>query len=313
LPQARTIRIASLAFVLAASFVPAALVAVLLVGYDYYQRERVRLVADSLATTHALSAAVDAELGGVKAALLALATSPHLDSGNLAAFHAQALAALRDQSFTNIVLIDQKAQQRLNTLRPFGAPLPLGGNPAQLQRIFETGQPVVTDLFVGPVQRKPLIAVGVPVRRDGAVPYSLNAGLSTERLGRILAESGIPPDWVAVILDSAGVIVARTHQAERFVGKEASPSLVQGMKNSREGAFEGGTLEGIQVQTVYTRSAASGWTVAIGIPLSVLNQNLFSSLSRLFIVAFVMLLVAFGLAALIGGWLGGDSARSGGG
>jgi hypothetical protein len=40
---------ARLAFVLAASIVPAALLALLLIGYDYYDRERDRLVRDSTA------------------------------------------------------------------------------------------------------------------------------------------------------------------------------------------------------------------------------------------------------------------------
>jgi hypothetical protein len=68
---------------------PAALLALVLIGYDSYQRERSQLIRDSLGTARALSAAVDAELTVVKAALFALATSPHLASGDLAAFHAQ--------------------------------------------------------------------------------------------------------------------------------------------------------------------------------------------------------------------------------
>jgi hypothetical protein len=85
-PAARGIP-ARLAFILAASMVPAALFAILLIGYDYYDRERDRLVRDSMGTARALRAAVDMDLAGVKSALLALASSPHLSSANLGAFH----------------------------------------------------------------------------------------------------------------------------------------------------------------------------------------------------------------------------------
>jgi hypothetical protein len=44
---------ARLAFILAASIVPAALLALLLIGYDYYDRERDRLVRDSTRTSPA--------------------------------------------------------------------------------------------------------------------------------------------------------------------------------------------------------------------------------------------------------------------
>ena len=128
---------ARLAYVLAASIVPAALIALLLIGYDYYDRERDRLVRDSMVTARALAAAVDTELSGVRSALLALATSPHLSSGDLAAFHAQAQAALKDQAFANIVLIEDGGRQVLNTLRPFGEALPVQGNPPVLLRIFD--------------------------------------------------------------------------------------------------------------------------------------------------------------------------------
>jgi hypothetical protein len=67
---------ARLVFVLAASLVPAALIASLLIGYDYYSRERDRLARDSLVTARALTAAVDMEFKSAQLALSALASSP---------------------------------------------------------------------------------------------------------------------------------------------------------------------------------------------------------------------------------------------
>ena len=286
-------------FLIAASLVPAILAAIALIGWDYYDREREREVRDSLATAHAMAASVDAELSGIKSALFALASSPYLENDDFAAFHRQASAALKDQGFANIALLDASLRQQLNTFRPYGEPLPAQGNPEQLRLVFTTGKPAVTDLFVGPVSRQPLIAVGVPVRREGSVRYLLGAAVTPERLAHILRAQALPPDWVGAIFDGTGTIVARTHEGQRFVGRQGAAELVQGMRAAREGVVQTKTLEGIPVVSVFSHSPVSGWTVAIGIPLDYFRGHLLSSLARLFIVGFVMLLVATGLALAI--------------
>ena len=291
---------AKLAFVIAASIIPAALAGILLIGYDYYDRERSRLERDATATTRALVAAVDAELTGARAALLVLATSPHLASGDLAAFHAQARAVMKHQAFFNIILADKSGLQLVNTLRPLGAPLPAQGDPGGLLRVFKTGQPVISDLFVGRVSQEPVIGIGVPVDLGGKVRYALNGGISPGRLSLLISERRLSPGWLAGIFDRTGTIVARSHEALLFVGKPGAPDLVRKMKELPEAAFESRTLEGIATLTVFSRSPVSGWTVAIGIPQRELTAHLLTSLARLFLVAFIVLAAALGGAIFIG-------------
>ena len=286
-------------FIVAAALVPALLLAMLVVGYDYYQRERERELRDSVGTARAMAAAVEAELNGVKAALFALGSSPLLAAGDFAAFHAQAVAALKDQKLANVALLDPDLRQELNTFRPYGTPLPRQGGPESLKRVFSTGQPVVTDLFVGPLVKQPLVAVGVPIRRDGAVRYLLGGALTPERLSNILAQQHLPRDWIAAIFDASGTIVARTHEAGRFVGQKGAPELVQRMASASEGTVETRTLEGIPVVSVFSHAPGSDWSVAIGIPVAYFSGQLVYSLARLFIVGFMMLVVAFAAAFFI--------------
>jgi len=288
-----------MAFVVGASIVPATLIAILLIGYDYYKRERDRVARDSMATARALVAVVDTELTGAKSALLALATSPYLSSADLAAFHAQAQAALQDQSFAGIVLIEESGRQLVNTFRRFGEPLPASGNSRELQRVFQTGAPVVTDLFTGALVQQHFVAVGVPVRRDGRIRYSLNGEVDPRKLSSLLRDQRLPPGWIGGVLDSQGTIVARS-SAEHLVGQKGSPELVQRAKEVREDVFESRTLEGIPVLTVFSRSPVSNWTVAIGIPQRQLTAQLWSSMARLFIAGFIALITALGLAVLLG-------------
>jgi hypothetical protein len=123
---------------------------------------------------------VDKELAGVQAALLALATSPSPAAGDLRALHAQAREVLRNQAANNIVLAEVDGKQRLNTLRPVGEEITERGDPTRWRRLFEEGVPVVSDLFIGPVAGQSLVAIGVPVRHDGAVRYNLSMAISPD-------------------------------------------------------------------------------------------------------------------------------------
>ncbi len=288
-----------LLFVVAASLVPAILAAIALIGWDYYGRERERELRDSLATARAIAAAVEAELSGVTSALFALGTSPYLETDDYAGFHRQASVALENQDFANIVLLDGQLRQHMNTFRPFGTPLPARGNPEQLRLPFSTGKPVVTDLFLGPLVKQRFIAVGVPLRREGRVRYVLGAAVTPERLANLLRHQQLPADWMVAIFDRTGTIVARTHEPGRYVGQRGSAALVQRLQAMVEGTVQNESLEGVRVVSVFSRAPTSGWTVAIGIPLSYFHDQLLFSLARLFIIAFITLAVALGVGIAI--------------
>ena len=106
---------------------------------------------------------------------------------------------------------------------------------------------------------RPLLAIGVPVRRDGAIIYNLSMAISPNQLYNILSEQHLPPDWVGVVLDSTGTIVARTHEMERFLGKSGSPALVKLVGKVKEGTVETDMVEGTPVYAVFSRSAVSNW------------------------------------------------------
>ncbi|HMH18342.1 MAG TPA: sensor domain-containing diguanylate cyclase [Burkholderiales bacterium] len=288
-----------LALLVIACVVPASLMVLVLIWHDY-QTDRARAVRDSIATARALTLALDRELVGVQSSLFALATSTHLFANDLRVFYGQAKEALPNLIANNIVLIDTNGQQQVNTLRPFGEVLPSEGS-SQLRRIFETGRPVITDLFPGPVIGRPLLAIGVPVRRGNTVMYSLAAGILPERLSIILTQQRLPPTWIATIFDSKGTVVSRTHEINRFLGKKGSAALVKRMGEAAEDSFEGTTLEGIPVLSVFSRSDVSNWTVAIGMPLRDLTGELWRSLWWLVLGLALLLVCTLILAWSIGG------------
>jgi PAS domain S-box-containing protein len=293
-----------LAWIVVACLLPALAGMALLVDHSY-REGRAQIEQDTLQTARALALAVDRELGSAEAALLVLATSPHLKRNDLASFYAQAKEALAVlPAANNFVLSDEAGQQVVNTLVAFGEPLPPHGDPATAKRVFDEGKPVISNLYVGRVLKKPLVAIDVPVWRDGKVVYVLGVGFLPERLGAILGEQRLPPDRVVTIFDTAGVVAARTHQFERFVGSKGVPAFVQRMGEAAEGIIETPTLEGIPVVGVFSHSLVSNWAVAIGVPMEVPRDQLLRSLRLILPIGVTLLLVGFGLAWTIGGRIG---------
>ena len=289
----------------AVSVIPVALAAALLIGYSYNRQSKI-IEQRTLETARALAQAVDRELARNQAALTVLATSPHLTSGDLSAFHRQAQEAIHDLPGDSLVLSDASGQQLVNTLRPFGEALPLRGNLVQLRRLFETGQPAISNVFVGQVMRRPIIALDVPVRRGDKVAFALAMGIFPERLDEILARQKIPADWVVAIFDSLGTIVARTRAAEQFGGQRGAPALVQRMAQVAEGRIETEMLEGIPVVAVFSRSAVSQWLVAIGIPRGSLTSALWTPISLIIAGALVLLVSGIAMAQRVGSRLAGS-------
>jgi diguanylate cyclase (GGDEF)-like protein len=292
--RAPTIRSRLIGLVLAC-VIPAFAMAVALIFNDY-QRDRAHLSDATMETARAMTSAVDKELTGVQATLLVLARSQYLANDDFGAFSEQAKEVIETQkSIVNIVVLDRKYHQRMNTLVPVGGKLPVGPESVAAP-VFRTSEPVTTDIFIGPVTQKYTLAASVPVYRNGEIAYVLAAGMWPERLSTLLTRQHLPDSWIGTILDSSGNIVARTHQIDRFLGRKGAPALVARMAAAREGILETVTLEGIPVISVFSRSTLSNWTVAIGIPTASLTADLAHRLWSI-VAGTALLLLASGLLA----------------
>jgi len=100
----------------------------------------------------------------------------------------------------------------LNTRQPLGAPLPKlpvpRGNAAAKQ-VLATGEPAVGDMFIGPIAKEPLIAVVVPVKRDGKMQYLLLSTIPTKLIQQRLADLVKPENWSLTLLDGKEEVMAR--------------------------------------------------------------------------------------------------------
>lgn len=295
---------ANLALLAAVCLVPAMIGAAGMLAY-HYQRQRDQLVSNAVADVNTLKNSLDAELAEVQKVLQLLATSPSLQNKEFSAFHAQATQVLAFGSINNIALIAPGGQQLVNTAIPFGQPLPKTGVAAMVDRVLATGQPEVSDLVVGALLKQPLISVAVPVRTGQSVNYVLSGVVLPAHLQKILSDKALPADRIVAIFDKQGIIAARSHEPERFVGKRVAPGLAERLKRVNDDAFEVLTLEGIPVLSIFSRSVTTGWGAVIGIPTQVLTADLRLSIWYLGISTMLLLGLGFSIAWLMGGRISG--------
>ena len=273
----------------AACVMPAAIAAGLLLVHDYgLQRER--LYRQELLLAQGAVAEIDRELGRIGAVLESLATSHELADGQLARFHERASQTLAVGLVDNYVLLTRDGRQLLNTLQPYGTPLPRATMGPDLARVFERGEMTVTSLFVSTVSKEHALSVAVPVWRDGKVVQALAVGLSPARVAGLLRRHNLPEGWVAAVVDGRGTLIARSLDNARFVGSAAPPELVDAIVSRREGVFDSRTQEGFDVVTAFSRSMVADWSVAVGAPHSEVTRQLYRS----------MAIAALGVAAAIG-------------
>lgn len=264
--------------------------------FERYRLYRLQIYSETQRLAENLIADVDRELAGVESGLKLLTTSEELRHRDFALFHKVAKNAVKSQIVYNYILTDSQGQQVLNTLVPFGKPLPQRGTPPEIAAVFKEKRTVLTGFFIGPVTGKPAVAMGVPVfNPDGEVEYSLNIGLAPEKLSDLLKHRPLDDGWLAALIDSSGTIVGRTRDEETFVGTKAVPALYSNIVSHRNGNTETVTKEGKPVVTGYATSKAWGWAVAVGAPKQLLETQLWN--------AFISVALTTGTIVVIAGWI----------
>jgi signal transduction histidine kinase/ActR/RegA family two-component response regulator len=243
------------------------------------------------------AAALDREFAGIIHVLEALATSPTLDTGDLAAFHAEARRIQSTQpGWFTIVLGSLDGEQLVSTRVPWGSALTSVIERGSFQRLIDTGEPTVGVIVPPPTGDTDFVfPVRVPVFREGELKYTLAAIVDIDSLTRVVPPL-LPEEWTRSILDPQGLIAVRTRGAANFVGERAKEAFLQRLDRSPQTISSETTQEGAGVYAATSRNGY-GWTSVVVVPHSVLDNALWSSMAA--ILAGGALLMISGLAAVL--------------
>ena len=283
------------------------LLALILVSYFEYQAHMAAAQSDSLQMVRAISHAVDKEFANNVLSLQALSSASALQKKDLPAFYArlkdfEEVSALSD----HLVLTDAAGQQIISTRVPFGQALPSTKNMERIRQVVQSGKPAVSDLLLGTSTGRPVVLVDVPVHIQHAVPYVLTSVISTSNLQNMLAAQQFPEHWIVVIADARGVIAARNVNPEQHIGGQLAPGFESRLLQGKEAVFQADTLEGTPSLGVITKSASTGYSVAIAVPLHVVRARIWQSMA--------VTVTAIGLmgicSLMLAWWFGRQTLRS---
>ncbi|MCU1383592.1 MAG: Histidine kinase [Acidobacteria bacterium] len=89
---------------------------------------------------------------------------------------------------------------------------------------IRTGKPQVSDLMTGRISNRPTIVLSYPVRSaQGALVGVLGLGLNLPRLQTLFSDIPLPEGSVVTLADRNSRVLARSRDAERFIGKLSDP------------------------------------------------------------------------------------------
>jgi two-component system, NarL family, sensor histidine kinase UhpB len=239
------------------------------------------------------TAAIERDVLSVQNVLMALASSPLLRSGDIEGFYRQAVE-VSDKVGIQIVLHDPQLEQLANTAVPFGTP----GNAVKrpeiidaINRAVQTRKPVVSDIFFAPLFKQHTVGVIVPVFIDGHFAFAVNAGLPAKRFGDILNSLHIHPDQTVGVIDRNGIFVARSVNADAYVGTHTLQPFPAAIPNVRSAV----NRSGVPFHAFINTSALLGWRISTIVPDRVLDAPMRQALATLAIGGGALLLLAIAL------------------
>jgi PAS domain S-box-containing protein len=235
--------------------------------------QRVQMESRVSQVRDALVSDIDREFDRDITILNTLATSEALSDEDWPAFYKQAEAGLQGRAY--LVLIDAKGRQLVNTFVPYGKQPAVTGDPETLRRILETRKPAVSNLFTSLVVKKPVFNISIPILQDNKVRYVMSLGLLPDDVSALLDAQKLGPEWVTLIWDSNGVLLARSQDNLRFVGKRVPQNM---REQDMRAVVRTTNLDGVDVLHATARSQLSGWGVGVNVPYSMVTEQMRHSL-----------------------------------
>jgi C4-dicarboxylate-specific signal transduction histidine kinase len=205
------------------------------------------------------------------------------------------------------LILNVVAHARDGTLRCSGLPDPGGSQPRPISsfedKVVSSGAPVVSDLTIGRETQKPTVIMAYPVRgADGSVVGVLDFGIDLSHLQTMFAAIPLPEGSIITLTDRRGLILARSHDAERFIGTTMAgprPDGDAGPVGDRGRGNDGGNQtptvsaqdpDGVERLLASVALDRAGWMMSVGIPSRVVWERSWPLWRRnIFIIAIVVL------------------------
>jgi signal transduction histidine kinase/ActR/RegA family two-component response regulator len=298
-----------------AALLPLLVFSAAITGYLWWQ-QRNALELRYLERVRAMTIALDTELDGAIRAMQTLGHSPRLDRDPLEQSARRMRRFLDTQPlWTSLAVGDPEWKDVAGVSRRQPGVIVTAIDPKLLARVRQTQLPAVSGLVRGPAGTYET-QLAVPVVLDGNLRWVLQVTIEQRAWLKFMSQYPMSPGATLTLIDQDGLIIARTLNNDRWVGKPASADLMTESRREAEGAYRSVGLEGQRFYTAHSRSVRWGWVVASGIPAESVEAVLRGSTIALAAGAVMSIGLAIALAVVMGRRIAhpvtalGDSARA---
>ena len=270
-----------------------------LTAYSWWQ-ERTALEFRQLERVRAITIALETELQASIRVLRSVGLLASLDPSDPSRSAASLRHIAAAQPLWTTLAMGDAQWRRVTAVTGAGedAPMPPAIHEATRRQAVDTGLPAVSPLVQSEGRYKTQIVV--PVVGEGAGVTLLMAAIDQAAWLEFIGRYPIATGATLTLLDQDGLVIARTLNNDRWVGKPPSPDLLRNVRERAEGAFRSTGLEGQQFYSAHSRSTQTGWAVATGLPAQAVELSLRDSSALLLGAAVISILVAILLALLFG-------------
>lgn len=259
-------------------------------NFDQRYLERVR----------AVRLALDTEIEASLRVLDAIEITSEIDPLDLSQFAGKARRVLLSQpSWSAIVLADSNGKWLLEVGRERDSRVRGAVDGNTFTRVTATHAPAVSGLVRLPDGRH-LTELAEPVMHQNSLTHVLVAYIDASFWLEFLGKLTLGPGSAMTLLDQDGIVIARTLNHEQRLGKRAVPTLYEKSRESTESAYRYLGPEGLWFYSAHSRSVATGWTVATGVPRDRVEAALRGTTLWMIGTALLTGMLAFFFAVVLG-------------
>jgi len=152
---------------------------------------------------------------------------------------------------------------------------------------------------------EPMAIFARSVSQEGRIVGVVSASTGLKQLEALLKPKGtLPADSVITLIDQRGVILARSLEPERWIGKSvATQPAIMADLGRREGTSETRSLDGVARLAGFTTARAVPWLVYVGVPTAAALEPLQKQLFDNLLLGVLAMLLGFLCASLVGEWI----------
>ena len=169
-------------------------------------------------------------------------------------------------------------------------------------RAIDSGDFVVSDYFVGPRIKAPVITVALAQRGPYGGAAAVILGLLDLSWFEHVAKTFVPPSGFMLMIDGKGTVLAQHPNDENFLGRQLkSHPLVQAMLAQPEGFVIAPALDGVSRIFGFVQLPGTNTRIAVGLDekevIARANREMWKAFAEVAAIAFLV---------LIGIWFGGE-------